>query len=918
MEKDNTGTAEGPTMSIAVPWLLSAKVAVPARVDAYFNRAQPFEWSEVTGSGIIVVQAPGGFGKTTLLAEIYRRERERGVLAAWLTLDEDDTAEGVGAYLAYAFERAGLETPGASDAFEHSMGLVARSIEAHAEPCLLVLDEVERVTTGAVAVLDFFLRHLPSNLRVAIGMRENPGLDLASVTLDGRGEVLTADQLRFSRQEIVDFFGGELSRRELADVAARTEGWPVALRLYRNMKADEASSPAAGGWATRGLAGDEGIAANWLGARLLRNVAGEERDFLLDIALFDWIDIALVDEVLGRDNSMPGTSGLLSLQGLIQPMGGDAETLRLHPLLRDYCAAQLRREDPERFRRLHREIAIAMEGHGHLLPAMRHASAAGDVGLVGDILERAGGLRLWLREGMTRLGAAERFLTVDVLESHPRLALLRCRILTKNARLAEARKLYESIRTQTHDFTQDPNGDSNLALRVDALLVKATLAGYGCMPITGELIRDVEASLDLVEREGEPDAATLANHNLLLFVAHYQAARFDLARKFATEARTHYALCGSQHGDLHVTLEDGLLAMAQGRGGEAQSSYERAGRIASEHFPRDASLPLIVNVLSAELDLERNRTEELGARISQIPIPLRDVAVLLDVRAAALEVTAEWKFDTDGVEEALQVVEESRNFALNEGLVSAVRHLSALRVVYLIADQRIDQGARAWRGAGLPEDLANLLDLDTQSWREMEAISCARIRLLTAQGEFDAARVVAAQLCEVARKRGLARTRMRCLALWMGLEYRAGRENDAAARLLEYLRAFGATDYIKPLVRERETSAQVMKTLLGLDRQANIGEIANGVLEQLGTTVADAPQAQHYTAREIEVLEGLGRGERDKEIARRLGITEYGVRYHLKNIYRKLGATGRVDAVRRARSGGVIRRRTTETGSGNC
>ena len=918
MAKDNTSTATGPTMSMAVPWLLSAKVAVPARVDAYFDRSQPFEWSEATGSGILVVQAPGGFGKTTLLAEIYRRERKRGVLAAWLTLDEDDTAEGIGAYLAYAFERAGLETPGASDAFEKTMGLVARSIEAHAEPCLLVLDEVERITTGAVASVDFFLRHLPGNLRVAIGMRENPGLDLASVTLNGRNVLLTADQLRFSRQEIIDFFGGELSRRELADVTARTEGWPVALRLYRNVKVDEASSPAAGGWAARGLAGDEGIAANWLGARLLRNVAGERRDFLLDIALFDWIEIALVDEVLGRDDSRPRTGGLLSLQGLIQPMGGDGETLRLHPLLRDYCAAQLQREDPQRYRWLHREIAIAMEGHGHLLPAMRHASAARDSGLVGDILERAGGLRLWLREGMTRLSAAERFLTLDVLESHPRLALLRCRILTKNARLAEARKLYESVRSQTHDFARDPGCDSNDSLRVDAIIVKAQLAGYGCMPIANELIRDVEASLDLAEREGEPDSATLANHNLILFVAHYQAARFNLAREFATEARTQYALCGSHHGDLHVTLQDGLLDMAQGRGGEAQSSYERAGRIAREHFSRDPGQSLIVNVLSTELDLERNRTEEIEARLSQIPMPLRDVAVLLDVRAAALEVTAEWKFETHGAQEALRTVEESHNFALNEGLVSAVRHLSALRVMYLIADERIDQAARAWRGASLPEDLPNLLDLDAQSWREMEAISCARIRLLAAQGEFEAAREVAAGLCEVARKRGLARTHMRCLALWMGLEYRAGRENDAAARLLEYLRALGGTDYIKPLVRERETSAQVMRTLLGLGLQANIREIANAALEQLGATVADVPQAQHYTAREVEILEGLGRGERDKEIARRLDITEYGVRYHLKNIYRKLGATGRVDAVRRARSGGVIRRRTTETGSGNC
>ena len=760
MEQDNTGTAEGSTTSKAVPWLLGAKVAVPARADAYFDRPQPFEWSDA-GSGIVVVQAPGGFGKTTLLAEICRRERERGVLVGWLTLDEDDTAEGVGAYLAYAFERAGLDTAGASDAFEHSIGFVARSIEAHAGPCLLVLDEVERVAKDAVAAVDFFLRHLPGNLRVAIGMRENPGLDLAWVTLDGRGVVLTTDQLRFSRQEIIDFFGGELSRRELGDVTARTEGWPVALRLYRNMKADEAGFRGAGGSASRGLAGDERIVANWLGARLLRNVAGEERDFLLDIALFDWIDIALVNEVLGRDDSMPRIIGLLSLQGLIQPMGSDGDTLRLHPLLRDYCAAQLQREDPERYRRLHREIAIAMEGHGQLLPAMRHASAVGDSGLVGEILERAGGLRLWLREGMTRLGAAERFLTPDVLERHPRLALLRCRVLTKNARLAEARKLYESVRAQTHDFAEDPNGDSNLALRVDAVVVKATLAGYGCMPVTNELIRDVEASLDLAEREEEPDPATLANHNLILFVAHYTAARFNLAREYATEARTQYALCGSHHGDLHVTLQDGLLAMAQGRGGEAQSSFARAGRIAREHFRRDPSHSLIVNVLSTELDLERNRTEGIEARISQIPMPLRDVAVLLDVRVAALEVTAEWKSETDGVEETLQALEESRDFALSEGLLSAVRHLSALRVMYMVADERIDQATRAWRAAGLPSDLPNLLDLDGQSWREMESISCARIRLLAAQGEFEAAREVAVGLCEVARKRGLARTLMR-------------------------------------------------------------------------------------------------------------------------------------------------------------
>ena len=157
--------------------------------------------------------------------------------------DEDDTEEGIGTYLAYAFERAGLRIVNPSDALDHGLALVAAGIEAHngAVPaCPRRRGANHRRRCHAV---NSFLRHLPGNLRIAVGMRENPGLDLAGVALDGRDVVLTADHLRFTRQEIIDFFGGQLSRRELAEVTARTEGWPVALRIYRNMRAMKPALP---------------------------------------------------------------------------------------------------------------------------------------------------------------------------------------------------------------------------------------------------------------------------------------------------------------------------------------------------------------------------------------------------------------------------------------------------------------------------------------------------------------------------------------------------------------------------------------------------------------------------------------------------------------------------------------------------
>ena len=61
------------------------------------------------------LQAPAGFGKTTVLAEFSRRKRAQGLIVAWLSLDEDDTPSVFGSYLAYAFECAGLDLSVLSD-----------------------------------------------------------------------------------------------------------------------------------------------------------------------------------------------------------------------------------------------------------------------------------------------------------------------------------------------------------------------------------------------------------------------------------------------------------------------------------------------------------------------------------------------------------------------------------------------------------------------------------------------------------------------------------------------------------------------------------------------------------------------------------------------------------------------------------
>ena len=888
-------------ISTSAPWLLANKVTTPARTTFFVDRPQLLVQLERTRVRVVVVQAPAGFGKTTMLAEVWRRAKDRGERAAWLTVDEDDTEDGVGMYLMYAFERAGLVMTATPDAVEYRMDLLAQEIERHAEPTLIVVDELERLSGAAVEAVNFFLQHAPRNLRIVLGLRHDPGLDLSSLLLEKPGTVLGADQLRFSTSEINDFFGGSVSRREMTTVAELTEGWPVAVCLYRYIWTQQEKS-GTGARRMPNLAGDDELVANWLGARLLRDMSADNRDFLFDLGLFDWIDAQMVDDVLDRSDSARKLNTISELEGLIQPLEGGTGGWRLHPLLKDYCSKQRLRESPKRYRALHRKIAVAMLDAGDLVAAVRHAGESGDNELVGNVLIAAGGLRLWFREGGVRLAAAARFLTPEVADRYPRLALLRCLLLVQQSRLVESRDLYAEVKTQTRDFQRDRSDGDVGALGLEGIMVGAMLSGYGCMPLRYELTEQLVACFEALKLDEGADSATVAVLGLMVFAGHHMRARFEDGRKFGEEAEEHYALSESHYGALHMALHFGIVAMVQGRVAEAEEHYRLATSIAERHFPLHPEVLQSAHVLVAEVDLECNRMDQVRKWATKIPLPLRNSAAWLDVYIAAHEVIVEWRFEVGGVDQALQTIDSASTFAISQGLLSVVRHLSALRAHYLLAAGRVEVARDVWHEANLPDGNAGVLDLDNQSWREMESIALVRIRMLYETGRRDDARELAGRLSALADERGLTRTLMRSLALRMALEHRAGNTGLALERLSEFLDRLPGTGYSRPLMRERRASQEMLQRLLEAGAEPTLRSRADALLGQLET--AGIPQGPRFTTRERQVLECVAGGLRDKEVARRLGLTVHGVRFHLNNIFRKTGATGRTDAVLRARAAG--------------
>nr|WP_279347225.1 LuxR C-terminal-related transcriptional regulator [Govania unica] len=852
---------------------------------------------------LVLLTAPAGYGKSTLLGQWRDRLLKRGRRVAWLSLDDDDGNPGdlVTCFL-HSLRRAGVKL--APDLIKtaildeatakHRLRQLLNSIASDGVETVLMLDEVEHLPGPTVeTIMTPLLRWAPENLRLVIAARRVPPLPLATLRAQGLLAELRATELRFTQDEISELFGPQLSRQDLSNIDRQTEGWPVALQLLRGSTHPTRSlslSPA-----------HEDISA-YLSEQIFAVLPRPLHDFLIEASILDRLSLGAVERVLGHSDGWRALLETESLKPFLISVDRDVGAYRLHPIIRETLSAAFSSLPPARQTEIHRAAALWHAQGQHLPRALRHALLAGDLDLAGQLVVEAGALQIWIRHGFARLKAIDELLSDDLLARFPRLKLLRALVLAKDGANAATRRLFETVRTDTQDFTFDASGGDPAILRLDGLVVESTL-----MFNEGRAASD--AYLDAYERTvhsiSGDDHVFQAHVKNLLCISCVQRGLFDRAVAASHEAIDHYRQAGLFHGEFYSHLHLGVINMAQGMADAAETSYGRAQAIARKHFTDDRPKNMQLNTLLAELAYESNNLPLAERRLRSNGDQLRHSEGWYDIYAAQHVTNTMTALASQGLDAALNQIDSAWHMASERHIPGLKPLLDATRVSCLALSGFTDEAAAAAHAGGLV--LSPETPHQSSLWREEEAVLTALARLALRQGEAAKLAIILPPQLQRLRARRHVRSSIRIGTL-TALAFADLKDTETALGHLGTVLALSArSGYQRMFHEEGAAMVPLLKQYL-LNSHSDITARSHAA-DILAVLDVGSRASKSYTAlspREVQVLRQLALGQSDKLIGRALTLTENTVKYHLKNVYSKLSVSSRTEAVQAAKRHGLI------------
>lgn len=828
---------------------------------------------------ICVVRAPTGYGKTAFAATLFAHARSIGWSTGWVSFDPEDNEPAAVAHLFEAVRLArGAPTEDSLAALASAPGsaailasALADRIEACEQPLLIVLDDIDRLTDPrTIDVLNRLLRHPPAPLRLILSSRTISAVAIGDVERRGMALPITCSELGLTDEEVQQFLQGTdaaLHPQSGAECNQMMEGWPAGIRLAR-----QSNEPAA--LIDR--------IANQL-APMLDALPDSEQLFLERCAVASPFNAELCQLLSGEKDS-GAVLGDLAARGLfIEAIAHRSGWYRPHPAFQAVLQRQFE-TGVDTPLQLHRVAARYFAGCGMTAEAAEQAALGGDFEeaaklsaiIIPPMIERGEISRAaaW----MERLPAAHIAALPALMRAQAWLGTLMAApdaaaaitALQMTGAVNEARAVdlvrqahredkFADVVEQCDQLLASPDGLSGFAVA----MVRTVLAHGALKRGLFGLVHDAVRPLML--RGTSPS--------------------LGLPQALAVCARSALSRAQGQLADAERVLRDGLptgsghnLATALVEAGLARCCYERDEMATAADLAARA-LPLL---------------EQSPFQDALIP------AFLVAIRATA---------NMGHVDKAASLIDHAECVAFE-------RDWAPLKAMCIVerARLRLPQTIDPEAVVAMTDEEEAVLDPLSAAGRAFALLSEMRAYEAIANGDRHRLTTVAERLLRLASNADDAELRATATLLNI-LPQLSGRcDKMVELETVRFLNHAASAGFRRTIVDVLDVTgvravqnfcseAYSSGSFLALLKLAEPSR-RNPALE---STHAAAPGEafSFLTEREIEILSALNAGESNKEIARTLQLAPETVKWHLKNVMRKLRANSREEAVQNASTLGL-------------
>lgn len=881
------------------------------------------------GSKLILISAPAGYGKTTLVTEwidhiqtnaTTSRSEGEGRAICWLSLDEDDSQpQQFFRYLAEAIRPLSNAQSSLTQRLQSPQPLPAKNLMAAfvndvtpvSSSFYLILDDYHAIESADIdKSMAFLLDRMPPQMTLVITSRSDPGFPISRLRARGGLLELRANDLRFTETEAAQFLKQcmnlTLAPNQIVALEKRTEGWIAGLQMAALSMENRDDLDAF----IDSFKGSHRFIMDYLLEEVLNQQPAEVQDFLMETAVLDRLCADLCDAV--RQSPPPSQQILEQLEThnlFLIPLDNERRWYRYHHLFADLLQQRFPLTSSSSAGKegvVHIRASQWYETNGLENKAIHHAFAANDFERAARLIEQ-----IWPKMDMSFqtdvwLEWANR-LPAEVTRNRPVVLVSRGWALLSSGDLENAEAhLQDAERclVATSDVSQE-------MIVVDETRVRylpgsiASARTYHALAL-GDNVQTMKYAQQVLNLSPEDDFITRGQAGSLLALMYWAEGELEAAYSSLTEAMNDFKMAGPIAFAISGTYGLADIRVAQGHLLEAKQIYERSLQLVMEQegeiIRGITDIYLGLGMLHHEQgDVEKAKqylakSEELGDQMALPDWPHRKRRVLAQMEAVQ-----------GNFEDAHNLLDEAEQLYFR-GPVPDIRPIAALKAQVWIQQGKLTEAWKWARDRSLPaaEELSYL--------REFEHLTF--VRLLIAEFKTNQTEHAISEAMELlprllkAAEDGQRLGSLLKILVMQALAYEAQGDIASAREPLERALSLAKPEgYVRLFVDEGLPMAQLLSAVAAKKIMPNyVGKLlaAFDVEGLAGTGKSDSPVVRQplvdpLSKRELEILGHVAAGFKNKEIAAKLFVSVNTIHYHTKNIYSKLGVNSRTKAVAKAK-----------------